>query len=110
MDELDEIKQRKMEELKQAQLGQMQQQSQEEEQLKQQIEQLEITVKQALTKDALQRYGNLKAASPEKAVQLLVILAQALQSGQISKIDDDTLKEILKKITPEKKDINIKRV
>jgi len=110
MDELDEIKQRKMEELKKAQLDQLQQQSQEEEQMKQQLEQLEAIVKQALTKEALQRYGNLKTAFPERAVQLLVVLAQAIQSGQITKIDDNTLKEVLKKITPEKKDIKIKRV
>ena len=107
---MDEIRQRKMDELKKAQLDQMQQQAGEEDQLKQQVAQLEIIVKQALTKEALQRYGNLKAAYPEKAVQLLVVLAQALQSGQITKIDDNTLKDILKKITPEKKDIKIKRV
>lgn len=99
-----------MDELKKAQLEQMQQQAGEEDQLKQQVAQLEIIVKQALSKDALLRYGNLKSAYPEKAVQLLVVLAQALQSGQITKIDDNTLKDILKKITPEKKDIKIKRV
>jgi len=107
MDELEEIKKRKFEDLKNTQLDQMQQQTQEEEQLKQQIQQLE---KQALTKDALLRYGNLKAAFPDRAVQLLVILAQAIQSGQIKNIDDNTLKEILKKISPNKKDIKIKRV
>jgi|TARA_B100001964_G_C13816581_1_gene415403 programmed cell death protein 5 len=110
MDKLEEIKKRKLEELKNAQLGQLQQQTQEEEQLKQQIQQLEMIVKQALTKEALERYGNLKAAFPERAVQVLVILTQALQSGQITQVDDDTLKEILKKISPEKKDIKIKRV
>jgi len=110
MDELEEIKKRKLEELKNAQLGQMQQQVQEEEQLKQQLQQLEAIVKQAFTKEALERYGNLKAAFPDRAVQLLVILAQAIQSGQITKIDDDALKEILKKLSPEKKDIKIKRV
>ena len=110
MDELEEIKKRKLEELKNAQLGQMQQQDQEEEQLKQQMQQLEAIVKQAFTKEALERYGNLKAAFPDRAVQLLFILTQAIQSGQITKIDDDTLKEILKKLTPEKKDIKIKRV
>ena len=82
----------------------------EQEQMQQQIQQLEIIVKQALTKEALERYGNLKAAFHDRAVQLLVILAQALQSGQITKIDDNTLKEILKKISHEKKDIKIKRV
>jgi|TARA_Y100000310_G_C20640138_1_gene793443 programmed cell death protein 5 len=110
MDELEEIKKRKLEELKKAQLGQSQQQANEEEQLKQQIQQLELMVKQALTKEALQRYGNLKSAFPERAVQLLVILANAIQSGQINKIDDNTLKEILKKLSPEKKHIKIKRV
>jgi len=110
MDELEDIKNRKLEDLKNSQLEQLQQQSQEEEQMKQQIAQLEITVKKALTKEALQRYGNLKAGFPEKAIQLLVILAQALQSGQVTKIDDDNLKEILKKISPEKKEIKIKRV
>ena len=110
MDELKEIKQRKMEELKNSQLKQMQQQNQEEAEMKQQITQLEMVVKQALTKEALQRYGNLKTGYPDKAVQLLVILAQAIQSGQATKIDDNMLKEVLKKITPEKKEIKIKRV
>ena len=110
MDELKEIRRRKLSELRAAQLEKIQQQAKEEEQLKQQIEQLETIVKQALTKEALQRYGNLKAAFPDRAVQLLVILAQALQAGQINKIDDDTLKEILKKISPEKRDVKIKRV
>ncbi|MCH8067228.1 MAG: hypothetical protein IIC69_01465 [Nanoarchaeota archaeon] len=110
MDELEEIKKRKLEELKNAQLGQMQQQVQEEEQLKQQLQQLEATVKQAFTKEALERYGNLKTAFPDRAVQLLVILAQAIQSQQMTKIDDNTLKDLLKKLSPEKKDIKIKRV
>ena len=109
MDELDEIRKKKIEELKKAQLGQLQQQSNEEEQMQQQIAQLEMIVKQALTKEALERYGNLKTAFPERAVQLLMVLAQAIQSGQITSIDDNTLKEILKKITPEKKDFKIKR-
>ena len=87
----------------------MQQQAQEQQQLQQQIQQLEIMVKQALTKEALERYSNLKTAFPDRAVQLLVILAQAIQSGQITKIDDNTLKEILKRLTPEKREFKIKR-
>jgi len=110
MDELEEIKKKKLEELKKTQLEQMQQQTQEQDQLQQQIQQLEIIAKQAFTKEALERYGNLKAAFPEKAVQVLVILAQAIQSGQVKNIDDNALKGILKKISPEKKDIKIKRV
>ena len=109
MDELEEIKRKKLEELKKRQVESMQQQVQEQEQLQQQIQQLEAIVKQALTKEALERYGNLKAAFPDRAVQLLVILTQAIQSGQINKIDDKTLKEVLKKITPKKKEFKIKR-
>ena len=110
MDNLQEIKKRKLQELKRRQLGQIQQQAQEEEQLQQQIQQIEMIVKQALTKDALERYGNLKVAYPDKAVQLLVILANAIQSGQISSIDDNTLKEVLKKLSPRKKEFKINRV
>ena len=109
MDELEAIKRRKMQELRRKQLEQMQHQSQEQEQLQQQVQQLEMMVRQALTKEALERYGNLKTAFPEKAVQLLVILAQALQSGQIKTIDDETLKEVLRRLTPKKKEFKINR-
>lgn len=105
MDELEEIRRKKLEELKKQQLNQMQ----EEQQMQQQIQQLEEIIKQVLTKEALERYGNLKTAYPDRAVQLLVILAQAVQSGQITKIDDDALKEILKKLTPKKKEFKINR-
>lgn len=110
MDGLEEIRKRKLHELRKNQLEKIQQQSQEEKQLQQQIQQLELMVKQVLTKEAVQRYSNLKTAFPDKAVQLLVILANAMQSGQISKVDDNTLKEILRKLSQGKKDINIKRV
>ncbi|MBU0629216.1 MAG: hypothetical protein KKC75_08570 [Nanoarchaeota archaeon] len=108
MNELEEIKKRKLIEL------QKQQESvnaQEQYQLKEQLEQFESVVRQFLSKEALQRYGNIKAAHKEHAVQLLVILGQAIQKGQIkSQISDEQLKNILKQIQPEKKDFNIKRV
>jgi len=109
MDELEKIRKKKLEQLKSMQQDNIQNQMQEEAQAQEQIEQLEILVKQKLTKDALQRYGNVKAAHPEKAVQLLVVLAQAIQQGQIDQVDDTTLKQILIKLTPEKKDFKIKR-
>src|SRR3989338_7751621 len=103
MDELEGIRRRKLEELKKQQLNQVQ----EDQQMRQQVQQLKDIVKQVLTKEALERYGNLKTAYPDRAVQLIVILAQAIQSGQVTKIDDSTLKQILKKITPEKKEFRI---
>ena len=110
MDELERIRKKKLAQLQRLQQEKFQQQFQEEEQLQQQVEQLELIVKQAFTKEALQRYGNLKAAHPEKAIRLLVILAQAIQQGQINKIDDKLLKQILIKLTPEKRDFKINKV
>lgn len=101
MDEIEKIRENKLEELQAKQQEQLQ--------LQQQIQQLEAMVKQFLTKEALQRYGNLKAAHQEKAIQLLVILSQLIQQQKIKgKVDDTQLKEILKQITPEKKEFKIK--
>ena len=80
MPTLDEIKKKKLEELMQ---NQRSQQSDEQSQIQQQIEQMESVVRQFFTKEALARYGNLKAAHQEKAMQLLVILFQAIQKGQV---------------------------
>src|SRR3989338_4152365 len=105
MDELDALKKKRLEQLQKQQQEALQNQAEEQQQLQSQIEQLEAAVKQYLTKEALQRYGNLKAAHAEKAVQLLVILGQAVQQGQIKeKITDEQLKNLLQRMQPEKKD------
>lgn len=110
-DELEELRRKRLEQLRQQQEEALRQQAEEEDQLQQQISQLEAVVKQFFTKEALTRYGNLKAAHPEKAVQLLVILGQAVQSGQLKeKIDDAKLKGLLKRLTPEKKEFKVKRI
>lgn len=111
MDELEEIKKRKLMELQKQQEEALQKQVQGQQQLEAQLEQLEALVKQFLSKEALQRYGNLRAAHQDKAVQLLVILGQAIQQGQIKeKITDEQLRNILKQLEPEKKEFKIKRV
>lgn len=111
MPTLEEIKKKKMEQLMRLQQENAQQQAQEQSHLQQQIEYVEEKVRQFFTKEALARYGNLKAAHTEKAIQLLLILFQAIQKGQIrGKIDDSALKKILEQLTPRKKEIKIKRV
>jgi DNA-binding TFAR19-related protein (PDSD5 family) len=82
---------------------------QDEMQVQQQIQQLEIIVKRAMTKEAIERYGTLKMAHPEKAIQALVVLAQAIQQGKIQGINDNQFKEILQRLTPEKKKFNVTR-
>ena len=111
MPTIEEIRKRKLEELMQAQQESMHQNTQQQAQMQQQINLMENVVKQFLTKEALERYGNLKSAHQEKALQLLAILFQTIQKGQIqSKIDDSLLKKILEQLTPKKKEIKIKRV
>ena len=111
MPTLDEIRKRKLEELMRLQQEKFQQQSQEQAQIQQQVEQMENVVRQFLTKEALARYGTLKTAHQEKALQLLVVLFQAIQKGQVQgKIDDNLLKKILEQLTPKKREIKIKRV
>ena len=109
MDDLEGIKRKKLEELKRQYRKSVKNQLEEQAQLQQQIEQLEAVVRQIFTKEALQRYGNIKIAHPEKAVQLLVVLGQAMQQGQLQQIDDNQLKEILKQLTPEKKEFKLKK-
>ena len=111
MPTLEEIKRKKLEELMRFQQEKLQQQANEQSQVQQQIEQMEDIVRQFFTKEALARYGSLKIAHHEKALQLLLILFQAIQKGQIQgKVDDSTLKKILEQLTPKKKEIKIKRV
>ena len=81
--------------------------TQQQAQLQEQIAQLEMAVKQHMTKEAVLRYGSIKAAHPEKAVQSLVVLSQLLQSGRLEKIDDITFKKILEQMAPKKREIKI---
>lgn len=110
---LDEIRQQKLAEMQQKMQQQFQQQIQqqheEREKVESQIEQLEYVIKSLMTKDALARYGNIKTADPEKAVQLLLVIAQLMRQNQISTIDDETLKQILIKTQTEKHEIKIRR-
>lgn len=111
MPALGDIRKKRMEELMKLQQDKMQQQAQEQAQVQQQIEYIENVVRNFLTKEALARYGNLKAAHREKALQLLVGLFQSIQRGQVkTKINDLTLKKVLEQLTPKKKEIKIKRV
>ncbi len=107
MSELDELRQKRFEQLKRLQDAQAQQENQQE-QLVNQITQLEELVRQHLTKEALSRYGNLKVAHPEKAIHALVVLGKGIQNKRIKTIDDEMLKSILQKLTPEKKEFKMR--
>lgn len=66
-----------------------------------------------LTKDAKSRLGNIRAANPDKAASVEMQIARLGKTGQIDKITDDQLKDILKSINEEessnKHDIKFRR-
>jgi programmed cell death protein 5 len=109
MSELDEIKKRKLAEMQAAQQG-MQSQAREQLEMQQRIAELESVVKQLFTKEALERYGNIKAADPDKAVQVIAVIGQMVQAGRAQVIDDETLKGLLSRLAPPKKEFRINRV
>lgn len=76
------------------------------------INNLEAMVRVRLSKEAGQRYANIKIAHPEFSLQVLIVLARAIESGQIGNeiIDDAALKELLQKMNSiGKKEFSIKR-
>ncbi|MCS4542177.1 MAG: DNA-binding protein [Euryarchaeota archaeon] len=83
-----------------------------QEQLRQQIElQKRAILRQILTPDARARLTNIKMVKPEFAEQLELQLIQLAQTGQLkSQINDEQLKELLRKIEGRKKEIKIRRV
>ena len=105
MDELEQLRRKRLQELQ----AQSQQGFDQEAQIAQQVAALEGAVKQKLSKEALQRYSNIKAVDPQKAVQLLLVLGQVIQSTNVQEITDDQLKEFLFRTTPKKRDIKINR-
>ncbi len=81
----------------------------EELRLQQEIAMLESMVKKKLTKEALLRYGNVKAAHPQLALNLILILSNLIQTGKVDVIDDAQLKDVLLKLNSQKKDFRIMR-
>ena len=98
MDELEQIRQRKLAEMQSSDVGRA----------AEQVAQAEVIVKKAMTKEAVQRYGTVKLAHPEVAMGALAVMFQMLQTGKLQHVTDDTLKELLKNISPKKRDIKIR--
>ncbi|MBI3036137.1 hypothetical protein HYY73_00040 [Candidatus Woesearchaeota archaeon] len=102
--ELEELKRKRIEQLKQAYAERLQGQNSERQQAEmeasQQLEAIEDAVKAHLTKEALQRYGTLKLAHPETAIQLVIAVAQAIEAGKLrGMLGDEQLKEVLQQLS-----------
>jgi len=105
-DELEKLKKKKMQELKENQ-----QSGEAQEEAKERMEaQKKAMLRKVMTPDARERLARVRMARPQLAEQIeSQIVALAQRGATTEKIDDETLKKLLKKLSGQKKEINIKR-
>jgi programmed cell death protein 5 len=105
--ELEELRRRKMAELQRSQEAQVMAQEQQH----QVDQQRQMIMRQILTPPARDRLANLRMAYPDIARLVEDQLIALVQSGRIQQqVDDNTLKEILRRVAPKKREIKIERV
>ncbi len=85
--------------------------SKEQEEARRQLEsQKKQAMLQLLTPEARSRLANLRLTKPEMVEQIELQLIQLAQMGRVkSKITDDQLKQLLKNLAGQKREINITR-
>ncbi len=105
-DELDTLRQKKLAELQ----IRGQQEAAAQEQAKQADAQKAMVMRQILTPEARERLANIRMTRPDVVEQVENQLITLVQSGRISQqIDDYTLRQILRKVMPTKREIKIER-
>jgi programmed cell death protein 5 len=105
-DELEALRKRKLQELQVHQ----QQREFEEAQIAQVEAQKQSVLRQILTPEARERLGRIQLAYPDVAENVSNQLIMLAQSGRVQKvIDDATLRQILRKVLPSKREIKIER-
>lgn len=113
MSDIEEIRRRRMEELQQQAAAQQAQpqssDAQSQEQMRREMEaQKRQAMLQILTPEARSRLANLRLTKPEFVDQIELQLIQLAQMGRVkSKITDEQLKELLRKLAGQKREINI---
>ena len=105
-DELEELKRRKLEELKR----QMEFENDRGDAEEQMDAQRKAVLRTVLTPAARERLGRVKIARPDVAEGIEQQIIMLAQRGAIKgKVDDNTLKKLLGKMTNSRKDIKIER-
>ncbi|EKQ52478.1 MAG: DNA-binding protein [Methanobacterium sp. Maddingley MBC34] len=109
MSDIEEIRRRRMQELQQQAAQQQAPDAQSQEQMHREMEaQKRQAMMQILTPEARSRLANLRLTKPEFVDQIELQLIQLAQMGRVSsKITDEQLKELLRKLAGQKREINI---
>lgn len=71
--------------------------------------QRQMILRKILTPEARMRLSNIRMAKPDVVKSLEDQLIQLAGSGRIGVVDDSMLKQLLRKIMPRKREINIER-
>ena len=104
--ELEALRQRKLQELQ----VRAQQEAVAQEQAKQLDAQRAMLMRQILTPEARERLANLRMTRPDLVEHVENQLVMLVQSGRVTdKIDDYTLRQLLRRIMPTKREIKIER-
>src|SRR6266571_5049029 len=106
MQQLEAIRRKKL-----AELQQIQGQAAAEQQYREQVQaQRQTIMRQILTPEARERLGRIELAYPELKENIENQLIQLAQSGRVQRqIDDPTLRQILERVIPRRRDIKIER-
>jgi programmed cell death protein 5 len=106
-EELEAIRRQKIEQMQQEQAG-----AAAEEQRRQELEEAKKNIiRQILSSEARERLNTIRMAKPDLADLLENQLIALAQTGRIkSMISDTQFKEILRQITPKKREISIRRI
>lgn len=106
-EELEELRRRKLQELS----VQQEQASEARERQAALESQRQAILRGILSPEARERLGRLKTAYPQIAASVESQLIMLAQSGRLGnqRIDDETLRQILEKVVPQKREIKIQR-